>query len=111
MVPLVNMVKIAATGIGLRQDKSFVKSMSRDGAAGELMAGPLFYTTALLVVTGCFWRTSLTSYLAVGILAGGDGMADVIGRRFGKHKLPYNKNKTIEGSIAMFVFGSLFVFG
>jgi len=111
MVPLLNIVNITANGVGLLKDESFVQSQSRTGSARELLGGPLFYTVAVFVVTACFWRTSLTSYLAVGILAGGDGMAEIIGRRFGKHKLPYNRNKTVEGSVAMFIFGSLFVIG
>jgi dolichol kinase len=33
----------------------------------------------------------------------GDALAGLVGYKFGRHKLPYNKNKTIEGSIAFFV--------
>lgn len=33
------------------------------------------------------------------------GLADIIGRRFGSHKLPYNRNKSIAGSIAMMTAG------
>ena len=35
------------------------------------------------------------------------GIADVVGRRFGKEKLPYNPNKSYAGSIAMAVAGFL----
>lgn len=51
------------------------------------------------------------SFLTVGILAGGDGMAEIIGKRFGKHKLPFNQHKSIEGSLAMISFGFLFSIG
>jgi len=33
------------------------------------------------------------------------GLADVVGRRFGRHKLPYNKNKSYVGSFAMATAG------
>jgi dolichol kinase len=33
----------------------------------------------------------------------GDGLAGLIGYRFGSHKLFYNKNKSIEGSVAFFI--------
>lgn len=33
------------------------------------------------------------------------GIADIVGRRFGSQKLPYNKNKSFAGSIAMVVAG------
>lgn len=32
-------------------------------------------------------------------------MADIIGRRFGKKKIPYNKDKSLAGSIAMTAAG------
>jgi dolichol kinase len=32
----------------------------------------------------------------------GDGFAGVIGYKFGKHKIPWNKQKTLEGSLAFF---------
>ena len=34
-------------------------------------------------------------------------MADIVGRRLGTKKLPYNKNKTIAGSIGMAIAGFL----
>lgn len=33
------------------------------------------------------------------------GVADVIGRKFGSQKLPYNSNKSIAGSVAMLTAG------
>lgn len=33
------------------------------------------------------------------------GVADVIGRKFGSQKLPYNNNKSIAGSVAMLTAG------
>jgi farnesol kinase len=32
-------------------------------------------------------------------------MADIVGRRFGRQKIPYNKNKSIAGSVAMALAG------
>ncbi|KAL3630835.1 hypothetical protein CASFOL_023819 [Castilleja foliolosa] len=34
-------------------------------------------------------------------------MADIVGRRFGGRKLPYNKNKSFAGSISMAIAGFL----
>lgn len=34
---------------------------------------------------------------------GGDGLADIVGRRFGGVKLPWNSNKSWAGSLAMFI--------
>jgi phytol kinase len=39
----------------------------------------------------------------VALMCGGDGLADIIGRRFGSGaKLPHNSNKSWAGSAAMF---------
>ena len=39
------------------------------------------------------------------------GFADIVGRRYGVTKLPYNQQKSWVGSISMFVFGLLFSVG
>lgn len=39
------------------------------------------------------------------------GIADIMGRRFGSLKLPYNQQKSWAGSISMFVFGFLISIG
>jgi phytol kinase len=36
------------------------------------------------------------------LMCGGDGLADIIGRRWGTHKLPLNPDKSWAGSAAMF---------
>lgn len=35
------------------------------------------------------------------------GFADIVGRKYGTQKLPYNKSKSVVGSIAFFVMASL----
>jgi phytol kinase len=49
--------------------------------------------------------------LALMILCGGDGLADIVGRRFGNHKLFFNSQKSWAGSLAMLVGGFTFGFG
>jgi dolichol kinase len=39
------------------------------------------------------------------IVSLGDGASTLIGLKFGKHILPYNKKKTLEGSLAFVIFG------
>lgn len=41
------------------------------------------------------------------ILALGDSVSTLIGKNFGEHKIPYNKMKSLEGSVAGFVFALL----
>ncbi|KAI3442347.1 uncharacterized protein J3R85_001287, partial [Psidium guajava] len=54
-----------------------------------------------------YWRTSPMAIAAICNLCAGDGFADIIGRRLGRHKIPYNRNKSFAGSIAMGLAGFL----
>jgi len=41
----------------------------------------------------------------------GAGFADIVGRKWGKYKLPYNNSKSVLGSVAFFVTASLACMG
>jgi phytol kinase len=116
LVPLAITLQFLAVGLGWVQDPAAVQAMSRQGQAAELLRGPLYYGIAFVVCTIAFWRHSPVGILALMIMCGGDGLADVIGRRWGKHKLPFNANKSWVGSLAMglgsfgFGYGFLFLF-
>ncbi|KAJ0704877.1 putative phytol kinase [Helianthus annuus] len=58
-----------------------------------------------------FWRESLVGVVSLSMMCGGDGIADIMGRRFGIHKIPYNKHKSWVGSISMFITGFLISIG
>ena len=67
----------------------------------ELLAGPLYYVIVLLAATMLSWRTSPVGLVALAMMCGGDGLADIAGRNLHGPKLPYNPEKTIIGSAAM----------
>lgn len=69
--------------------------------------GVAFYSFSLLLITFFLWEEKGIGSSLIFSLALGDGLADAIGSRWGKIKLPFpwNKNKTMEGSLACF-FGS-----
>ncbi|PVX23306.1 MAG: hypothetical protein CW691_10980, partial [Candidatus Bathyarchaeum sp.] len=46
-------------------------------------------------------------YVAITVLTLGDGGAHIFGMKFGRTKLPFNKGKNIEGTIAGFMFAFL----
>jgi phytol kinase len=48
---------------------------------------------------------------ALMLMCGGDGLADVLGRRFGQAKLLWNKGKSWAGSLGMLLGGWIFAFG
>lgn len=68
----------------------------------ELLQGPSYYAVILIAVTLLFWRNSLVGFATISVMCGGDGLADIIGRRLGTAKLPWNKDKSWAGSLAMF---------
>jgi phytol kinase len=111
LVPLAITGQFAAVGFGLIKDEAAVKAMTRTGDPREILRGPLYYGIVFVVCTVLFWRHSPVGIVALMLMCGGDGLADVIGRRWGNAKLPFNPDKSWAGSAAMFVGGFLFAYG
>ena len=66
--------------------------------------GTLFYAFSIGILSYYFWYEERFEYEVIGILimTWGDGMAAVIGRKFGKHTYQiFNTNKSWEGSLVM----------
>ncbi|KAK9279684.1 hypothetical protein L1049_013364 [Liquidambar formosana] len=111
LVPGINIVKMLILGLGITKDEATVKSMSRYGDYRELLKGPLYYAAAITFACAYYWRTSPIAIAVVCNLCAGDGLADIIGRRFGHQKLPHNKNKSFAGSITMATAGFIACIG
>lgn len=107
LAPGVNIIRMLLMGLGIWQNEAMVKSMSRHGDYRELLKGPLYYACTITLATSIFWRSSPIAIAAICNLCAGDGVADIVGRRFGRRKLPYNLNKSFAGSIAMAAAGFL----
>ena len=74
-------------------------------SVGRKSFGTLFYAISMGVLAASFWQDS-PQYAVIGILvmAWGDGMAAIIGQRFGKHKYQVGQiTKSWEGSLAMMI--------
>ena len=67
----------------------------REGRREELLAGPLLYGLVHTVLTVIYWRTSPAAIVGLAATCGGDGVADIAGRRYGHllGPLPHNKKK------------------
>ncbi|KAJ6831075.1 putative phytol kinase 2, chloroplastic [Iris pallida] len=105
VAPGINIIRMLLMGLGIWKNEAMVKSISRNGDYRELLKGPLYYACTITLATSIFWRTSPIAIAAISNLCAGDGIADIVGRRFGKTKLPYNPNKSLEGSVAMAIAG------
>jgi phytol kinase len=111
IIPLLISVQFALIGFGIIKDKASVDAMSRSGDRREILKGPLFYGIAFVVLTILFWKDSPAGMIALLMLCGGDGMADLVGNRFVSVKIPWNAKKSLVGSAAVFVFGVILSLG
>ena len=113
LVPLLITVQFALVGFGVIQDEAAVKAMSRSGDRREILRGPLFYGIIFVAITLLYWKDSLIGIPALMMLCGGDGIADIVGRRVNSPKLPWSPKKSVAGSLSVFVGGwlmTIFVF-
>lgn len=75
-------------------------------SVGRKSLGTFFYALSIGLLVAWFWPLGLPQYAAIGILTmtWGDGMAALVGQRFGQH--PYQiwgEKKSWEGSLTMLV--------
>lgn len=107
LVPFMITVQFALVGLGIMKDEASVKAMSRTGDRREILRGPLYYGIMFVVMTVIFWKDSPVGMIALMIMCGGDGVADLVGRRVKSPNLPWSPNKTVAGSISVFFGGWL----
>ncbi|KAF3330621.1 putative phytol kinase 2 [Carex littledalei] len=105
LAPGINSVRMLLLGLGLWKNDAMVKSMSRFGNYRELLKGPLYYACTITLATSLLWRTSPIAIALICNLCAGDGVADIVGRRFGNKKLPYNPSKSYAGTVSMVLAG------
>ena len=104
-IPLLITIQFALIGFGIIKDEASVRAMSRTGDRREILRGPLFYGIAFVALTLLFWKTSPIGMTALMIMCGGDGIADVVGRRVPSPKLPWSRDKSVAGMISVLVGG------
>ena len=108
LVPLLITAQFILVGTGLITDKAAVQAMSRTGHPSDILRGPLLYGVVFVVITILYWRYSPLGIAALMLLCGGDGFAELVGKKVGKRKLPWSRDKTWWGSTGMFVGGWIF---
>lgn len=107
-VPLAITLQLVLVARGIVEDPGVVHAMSRTGDRAEILRGPLYYGLVFVATTVIFWRDSPVGILALTIMCGGDGLADLIGRARGSARLPWSARKSWAGSAAMFIGGLAF---
>ncbi|RJP48824.1 MAG: phosphatidate cytidylyltransferase [Anaerolineaceae bacterium] len=104
-VPLLIALQFAFIGLGLLKDEASVQAMSRTGDRREILRGPLFYGIVFVTLTLVFWRDTPIGIIALMLMCGGDGIADVVGRRVPSPKLTWSREKSVMGSLSVLVGG------
>ena len=105
LVPFAITVQFALIGLGILKDEASVKAMSRTGDRREILLGPLFYGIIFVVMTLVYWKTSPVGMVALMLMCGGDGLADILGRGLKSPRLPWSKGKSVAGSLGMLLGG------
>lgn len=105
LVPFAITVQFALIGLGILKDDPSVQAMSRTGDPKEILRGPLFYGIMFVVLTLVYWKDSPIGIIALMMMCGGDGIADIVGRRIPSPKLPWSREKSIAGTIGVFAGG------
>lgn len=108
LVPLAITLQFFLVGIGKIGDEAAVKAMSRNGDRREILKGPLYYGIVFVIMTALFWYDTPVGIIALMLMCGGDGLADILGRRYGRRKLPWNVQKSWVGSLGMLAGGWIF---
>jgi phytol kinase len=108
LVPLGFTLQFLLIGIGIIKDEASVKAMSRSGDRREILRGPLYYGIIFVILTIIYWKSSPVGIVALMLMCGGDGLADIFGRMWGTIRLPWNRAKSWAGSAGMLVGGWVF---
>src|SRR5262245_31441181 len=107
LVPLLITVQFLLVGLGIMKDEAAVQAMTRTDNPKEILRGPLFYGIVFVALTVLYWKDSPIGITALMMMCGGDGIADIVGRRVKSPKLFWSPEKSLAGSLSVFAGGAL----
>ena len=114
IIPVLYLIAIILINLEIIKLSRLTTTMSRSGDPRELLRGIAYYLVVVIIVCIVGWTSypllswfSPLSIFVISILAVGDGLADIIGRKVDRFKFKILAEKSIPGSVAMFV-SSLF---
>lgn len=92
--------------LGLARPSALRKVMVDEFSYSSLHAlGPLYYALSILILVPLTWGVKAVGMAAVMVMAWGDGAASTLTSRLQRrHRYPFSE-KTVEGSLLMFLFG------
>jgi dolichol kinase len=66
-----------------------------------------YFISVISLLFISFFIPEKICFAAIATLAAGDGFAGVIGRKYGRHRFSFNKNKSWEGTLSGFIAASV----
>ena len=91
-------------GLFANPEDEAVKTMTRTGDRRELLKGPLYFVIVATICGTLFYK-SFPGIVAMATLGWGDGVAPIVGSKYGRLKYKIFSDKSFEGSLSMFIFG------
>ena len=105
LVPLLNALRLFLSS---KSPSKLAQSVSRSGDASEVMQGPFLYVCVLTATILGFGIHSPIGILGLICLAVGDGLADLVGRRWGKsNQWGFVEKKSVVGSLSLWLGSTL----
>ena len=90
-------------GLFASPEDEAVKTMTRTGDRRELLKGPLYFVIVATICGTLFYK-SFPGIVAMATLGWGDGVAPIVGSKYGRLKYKIFSDKSFEGSLSMFIF-------
>jgi dolichol kinase len=110
ITPIIYFIAILLINLEVINVKTLTTTMSRSGDPKELLRGIAYYIAVVVLVTIFAWTsypvTEVSSPLCIFIiviLAIGDGLADIVGRKMDMYKYKILAEKSIPGTLAMLI--------
>ena len=89
-------------GLFASDEDEAVKTMTRNGDKTELLKGPLYFVIVATICGTLFYKT-FPGIMAIATFGWGDGIAPIVGSRYGRLKYEVLSNKSVEGSLSMLI--------
>ncbi len=101
LVPFSITIQFALVGLGMMKDESTVQGMSRSGDRREILRGPLYYGIVFVILTILFWKENPVGIVALMMICGGDGLAEILGRKYGDPQAALEQNQVLGGQYSV----------
>ncbi|MEK7486006.1 MAG: hypothetical protein AABZ60_16915 [Planctomycetota bacterium] len=110
--PAVIFLAVVSIFYGLIGSRWLLKSstMRENERQKKFSWGKFLYGFMVLLLVLVFRHSLYLAGAVWGILAFGDGFSNILGRRFGHQKLPWNSKKSWIGSLSFFISGAFAAF-